>query len=93
MSDGTNIGYYADRLAVPAVRYALGRRSYVVESVAIAVSGLLPHMSTRSLAVLERDVREALDGGRAGDECDVFERRRLLERVAESLADRQEDAP
>ena len=60
-----------DTLAVCAVRYALGRQSYVVADVARLVIGLT--LSENIGVVIARDVDRAIREGRAGALIDVAE--------------------
>ena len=50
-----------------AVRYALGRRTYVPSSVASFITPLLPHVSDTTLGCFERDLSEAIRNGNLGD--------------------------
>lgn len=48
-----------DRLAVPAVRYALGRQTYVVKDVCSALSAHLASLSVASRETIIRDIDAA----------------------------------
>ena len=75
----------ADRgtLLICAVRYAIGRRTYMAGEVARIVRAGLREIAPRDVEVLHRDIREALEQGRAGDECDEREWRALLDWLSE----------
>lgn len=67
-------------LLVCAVRYALGRRSYVVSEVCGYVRGAIPSLKPGEREVIARDIRAELhsaDGG--GDDCDRAEWVSLLD--------------
>ena len=44
---------------VCAIRYSLGRRTYMPHLVIDFLISLLPHLSDKTLSVIERDIREA----------------------------------
>ena len=44
---------------VCAIRYSLGRRTYMPHLVIDFLTPLLPHLSDKTLSVIERDIREA----------------------------------
>lgn len=68
-----------------AVRYALGRTSYMVGIVAEELRRAAPLLPLDLRVVIARDIREALDGNEAGEPCDQKEWRVCL-RVLENLA-------
>ena len=53
-----------------AVRYALGRRTYVTSSVPSFIAPLLPYIDNRTLYVLDQDITDQKYCGGYGDECD-----------------------
>lgn len=53
---------------VCAIRYCLGRRTYMPGVVCDYVRSLLPDLSTRTVACMERDIRECHNYGDACDE-------------------------
>lgn len=67
-----------DRILPYAVRYALGRRSFAVADVCDAVEREAAGLSDELRSVIARDIREALDRGETGDECDANRWRRAL---------------
>lgn len=70
-----------DVLAVSAVRYALGRQTYIVSDVARLVADL--DMSEKMAVVIARDVDRALREGRAGAHCDRAEWASLRDLIVE----------
>ena len=68
-------------LLVCSVRYALGRRSYIVSDVCSIVKANRHRLAPLDRSVIIRDVREALVTSDAGDACD----RRSWEELIESL--------
>lgn len=68
-----------DAIAVAAVRYALGRMTYIVADVARAVPDL--ELSGETRALLAREISEALDGGWTGWRIDVEEWERCRARL------------
>lgn len=50
---------YFGTILVCAVRYSIGRRSYMPSLVQDFIRPLLPHLSGKALFVMERDIREA----------------------------------
>lgn len=51
-----------------AIRYCLGRRTYMPGLVCGYVKPLLPYLNEKTLCCMERDIREAPS---YGDECDL----------------------
>jgi hypothetical protein len=68
-------------LCVCAVRYALGRQSYVVADVARIVIAYKRHLSGNDVAVVLRDVQEAERIGGLGAECDAREWIRMVDEL------------
>lgn len=70
-----------ETLLLCSVRYALGRRSYIVSDVCRIVRETLKGMndSDNIRALIIRDIGEELARGRAGDAMDEKEWRKLLE--------------
>ena len=69
--------------AISAVRYALGRRTYIVSDTAWRLRAVWQHLRAGTREVILRDVREALGaadrGLSIGDDCDREEWRDLVE--------------
>lgn len=53
-----------EQMLVSAVRYALGRATYIVHSTCDSVRTAWPELSLNARAVILRDIREALDGAK-----------------------------
>lgn len=49
---------FVEDLVIPAVRYAMTRRTYITATVIDAVKACFPSLSVKTLSVLGRDVRE-----------------------------------
>jgi len=62
-----------DITIVCAFRYALGRQTYVVSSVANEVKRLAQQISIKSRHLIIREIKEAVDAGHAGHQMDVDE--------------------
>ena len=81
-------------MLISAVRYALGRRTYIVAETARYVSGKLGMVKNATLMVLLRDIderiawsdRSGMSG--LGDECDRAEWMLLHEAIAEEIKKR-----
>ena len=50
-----------------AVRYALGRRTYVTSVVPSFISSNRQYLSIKELQIIKRDIVEAIEKGEAGD--------------------------
>ena len=50
-------------ILLSAVRYALGRETYLTGTTSAYITRLLPHLSDRALAVIMRDIGKADDLG------------------------------
>ena len=50
-----------------AVRYSLGRQTYMPHLVVNYIKPLLPYLDNRTLYVFKRDIEEAIDDNRTGD--------------------------
>lgn len=72
-----------DTLVVCSVRYALGRRSYIVSDVCRIVSSCLPHISKNTISVVQRDIQDALISQRHGDDVDRQSWKGLLRDIHE----------
>jgi len=68
-----------------AIRYCLGRRTYMPGVVCDYVRPLLPHLNQRTVACMERDIRECQN---YGDECDVQTWTDFLKAVREVMFER-----
>ena len=50
-----------------AVRYSLGRQTYMPDLVVQFIKPLIPYLDNRTLCVFKKDVEEAIDDGHTGD--------------------------
>lgn len=67
-----------DNLAFCAFRYALGRQTYIVGVIVETLLDYMDRLGDHPRALMETEIREAIEKGRAGDECDVAEWRKVL---------------
>lgn len=77
-----------------AVRYALGRMTYVPSTVISFITPLLPYINSRTITVMERDIVDQERYG-YGMDCDRKGWLRFLKQIREEIAyrrDRQTDA-
>lgn len=58
-------------MMVSAVRYALGRRTYIVWDTVNYIKHVLPHLQRNDINVIYTDIVEAESENRLGDDCDV----------------------
>lgn len=56
---------------VSAVRYALGRRTYIVWDTVNYIKHVLPHLRRNDINVIYTDIVEAESENRLGDDCDI----------------------
>ena len=69
-----------------AVRYALGRQTYIVSTTTQYITFLIPQLDDRAIAVMERDIREAPSYG--SETIDKPEWMRLLTALQEEMKKR-----
>jgi hypothetical protein len=76
-----------ESIMICAIRYALGRRTYIVGTVCGFVKSRLPEISDKSLYVIERDIREHghIGNDAYGDLMDFREWMALLEAVMKEM--------
>lgn len=70
-----------------AVRYALGRRTYIVSATCRYVTPLISKLSDRTILVMHRDIVEQEKLG-YGDDCDRKDWMRLKKLLADELTGR-----
>jgi hypothetical protein len=70
---------HIDRLAIWAVRYALGRRTYAVADVVGALTANVASLTANTRAVIVRDITEAEARDGLGDPRDAAEWMNLRE--------------
>ena len=73
-----------EQMLISAVRYALGRRSYIVSDTCNFVASIKEKLSTKCACIIIRDIEEAFEmyhrsGLLCGMECDERDWYRLLE--------------
>ena len=81
---------HEEQILICAVRYALGRMSYIVGVVAEYVALKQPELSKECINIIIRDIEEELKryhdaGQKLGMECDERTWLRLLERLKEGV--------
>ena len=79
-------------ILICAVRYSIGRRTYMPELVTRYIKPLLSCLSDNTLAVMRRDVEEPGTSmiGSYGDECDRETWMRFLGKIKEEQERRKE---
>lgn len=60
-------------MMVSAVRYALGRRTYIVWDTVNYIKHVLPHLRRNDIHVIYTDIVEAESENRLGDDCDIHD--------------------
>lgn len=60
-------------MMVSAVRYALGRRNYIVSDTVSYIKHVLPYLIRNDIHVIYTDIVEAESENRLGDDCDVHD--------------------
>lgn len=73
-----------------ALRYALGRMSYIVEDTANYIRPLLPYLSDRTLWVMEKDIKEQAAMNFLGMKQDAEVWTALLADIVNELENRNE---
>ena len=68
-----------EHMLISALRYALGRRTYIVETTVNYIIKELPKLSERCKQIMIYDIEHPLGG--YGDECDRVDWMRLLEEL------------
>lgn len=74
-----------------AVRYALGRRTYMPSLVIGYITPLLPQLSSKTLWCFDQDVTDAKYIGGYGDPCDEKDWMRFLDAVRAERTNRGEE--
>lgn len=60
-------------MMVAAVRYALGRRNYIVSDTVSYIKHVLPYLIRNDIHVIYTDIVEAESENRLGDDCDIHD--------------------
>ena len=74
-------------MLISAVRYAIGRRTYIVSWTVSYIMPLIPDMDTKVLTIMKRDYEEAPS---LGDACDKSDWDRFYDAVFTELEKRGE---
>lgn len=76
-----------ESIIICAIRYALGRRTYIVGTVCRFVLKYLGKISDKSLYVIERDIREHghIGSDAYGDKCDFDDWMKVLDAVRNEM--------
>lgn len=72
-----------ENILVSALRYALGRRTYIVELTVEYIISEIPNLSEHCINVMIHDIKEQERFG-YGDECDKADWMRLLEELEDA---------
>lgn len=67
-----------DILLFCAFRYALGRRTYVVGTLADIIKSNWEHMPKTRREMFKKEIREAIKADMGGDKCDIEEWERII---------------
>jgi len=70
-------------MVVAAFRYCLGRRTYIVGSCVEWLKCYWHEFDANSKIIIAREIKECLEKGWAGDECDVEDWESLLKFIGE----------
>lgn len=68
-------------MMVSAVRYALGRKTYIVSDTVRYIIPLLICLSDKAICCMERDIREGFATNNVGDVCDATEWDKLVQKL------------
>ena len=58
-----SIDHDFENMLISAVRYALGRETYITGSTTAYITRLLPHLSKRAISIIVHDINDAHDLG------------------------------
>ena len=75
-------------MLISAIRYSLGRMTYIVMSTVNYTIPLVPYLSFNTLRVIENDIQQHADFYDLGMECDRHDWFRLLEAVRKEMLER-----
>ena len=76
-----------EQMMISAVRYALGRRTYIVNETVRYIQWILPNLSDWCIDAMKNDIDAHLRTGNVGTECDM----RAWERLRDALNDAQKE--
>lgn len=77
-------------MMVSAVRYALGRRTYVVSDTCGYIKHVLPLLTENDIGTIYRDIADAEREKRLGDECDVCDWLMLKKNIEDFMRKKEE---
>lgn len=80
-----------ERMMVSALRYALGRRTYIVKMTCNYIAAEIPKLSDHCKAVMIKDIEEQERFG-YGDPCDKADWMRLLEQLKGAINETVQEA-
>lgn len=89
MSDKFQIDILDDNFScvvICAIRYCLGRKTYMPGLVCGYVKQLLPYLNDKAIGCMERDIREYKDDGMACDDATWMD---MLETVRQQMSERK----
>lgn len=72
-----------EQMMISAMRYALGRRTYIVGFTCDYIKRYIPDLSHNCKCIMIRDIKEQERFGGYGDECDKKDWMDLLEKLEE----------
>lgn len=75
-----------------AVRYALGRMTYIVPSTTEYITPLIPYLSTNILLIMNKDITEAKKMNMLGMECDAKVWRAFRDEIQCEISARKEES-
>lgn len=78
-------------LTVCSFRYALGRRTYIVNDIASFIINNIKQMQNRTLRLVVREILEAIDHDRLGDDCDKRDWQNVLQAAMSEIDRRTEN--
>lgn len=73
-----------------AVRYSLGRMSYAVSDTVSFIMPIIPYLTTRTIYVMHRDIKEQAEMNLLGMDCDKADWMKLYTAICEELDKRKE---
>lgn len=76
------------RICVSAIRYALGRRTYIVGITCDFMKKYVEQLSDNSIHTIIRDIEECQKINQLGDECDIYDWLELKQFLIDELKKR-----
>lgn len=78
-------------LTVCSFRYALGRRTYIVNDIASFIISNIKQMQNRTLKLIVREIVQAIDRDGVGDDCDKRDWQNVLQAAIAEIDRRTEN--